>query len=211
MPVGEREQQIGVISALADKNLSVLVRTRHRSSPRPQPALTTTAGEHLALRTVSRASDSVCIRAVGAISTMAARRSVAYLQRSSLFIAVARAQSHEWTPTALSCVGRTYNMAKSCRECGVVEGTMDDVIGRLVATVGIDRAAAEKAVGIILDLLAKEGPPDKVQSYLAKLLGADAPRQKAASAGAGGVGGVTGAVMRMMGASPSMGKVQSVS
>jgi len=102
-------------------------------------------------------------------------------------------------------------MAKSCRECGIVEGTMDEVIGRLVANVGIDRAAAEKAVGIILDLPAKEGPPDKVQSYLAKLLGADAPRQKAASAGAGGVGDVTGAVMRMMGASPSMGKVQSVS
>ena len=85
---------------------------------------------------------------------------------------------------------------------------MDEVIGRLVANVGIDRAAAEKAVGIILDLPAKEGPPDKVQSYLAKLLGADAPRQKAASEEAGGV---TGAVMRMMGASPSMGKVQSVS
>jgi hypothetical protein len=102
-------------------------------------------------------------------------------------------------------------MAKSCRECGVVEGTMDEVIGRLVANVGIDRAAAEGAVGIILDLLAKEGPPDKVQSYLAKLLGADAPRQKAASEVAGGVGGVTGAVMRLMGASPSMGKVQSVS
>ena len=84
---------------------------------------------------------------------------------------------------------------------------MDEVIGRLVANVGIDRAAAEKAVGIILDLLAKEGPPDKVQSY-PKLPGADAPRQKAASEEAGGV---TGAVMRMMGASPSMGKVQSVS
>jgi hypothetical protein len=83
---------------------------------------------------------------------------------------------------------------------------MDEVIGRLVANVGIDRAAAEKAVGIVLDLLAKEGPPDKVQSYLAKLPGADAPRQKAASE----EGGVTGAVMRMMGAGPSMGKVQSV-
>lgn len=85
---------------------------------------------------------------------------------------------------------------------------MDELIGRLVANVGIDRAAAEKAVGIILDLLAKEGPPDKVQSYLAKLLGADAPRQKAASEEAGGV---TSAAMRMMGASPSMGKVESVS
>ena len=87
---------------------------------------------------------------------------------------------------------------------------MDEVIGRLVANVGIDRAAAEKAVGIILDLLAKEGPPDKVQSYLAKLPGADALRQKAASEDAGGMSGVMGAGMRMMGASPSMGEVQSV-
>ena len=33
---------------------------------------------------------------------------------------------------------------------------MDELIGRLVADVGVDRAAAEKAVGIILDFLAKE-------------------------------------------------------
>jgi hypothetical protein len=83
-------------------------------------------------------------------------------------------------------------MAKSCRECGIVEGTMDEVIGRLVANVGIDRAAAEKAVGIILDLPAKEGPPDKVQSYLAKLLGADAPRPMPAGGGSAGWGAGTG-------------------
>ena len=56
---------------------------------------------------------------------------------------------------------------------------MDEVIGRLVANVGIDRAAAEKAVGIILDFLAKEGPPDKVRSFLAKLPGAGARRSNA--------------------------------
>lgn len=87
---------------------------------------------------------------------------------------------------------------------------MDELIGRLVANVGIDRPTAEKAVGIILDFLAKEGPPDKVQSFLAKLPGADALRQKAASEDAGGMGGVMGAGMRMMGAGLSMGEVQSV-
>ena len=43
---------------------------------------------------------------------------------------------------------------------------MDELIARLVADVGIDRAAAEKAVGIILDFLVKEGPADKVQPLL---------------------------------------------
>ncbi len=65
---------------------------------------------------------------------------------------------------------------------------MDELIGRLVADVGIDRATAETAVGIILDFLVKEGPPDKVQPLLAKLPGADALIQKAAGEGGGGLG-----------------------
>ena len=93
---------------------------------------------------------------------------------------------------------------------------MDELIGRLVADIGIDRAAAEKAVGIILDFLAKEGPPDKVQALIAKLPGADALMQKAAAEGGGGLmggamGGVMGAGMRMMSAGLSMGQVQSIS
>jgi hypothetical protein len=93
---------------------------------------------------------------------------------------------------------------------------MDELIARLVADVGIDRAAAEKAVGIILEFLVKEGPADKVQPLLAKLPGAEAVMQKAASendAGgmmAGAMGGVMGAGMRMMSAGLSMGQVQSV-
>jgi len=93
---------------------------------------------------------------------------------------------------------------------------MDELIGRLVAT-GIDRAAAEKAVGIILDFLVKEGPADKVQPLLAKLPGAEALMQKASSesGGLGGLmggamGGVMGAGMKMMSAGLSMGQVQSV-
>ena len=93
---------------------------------------------------------------------------------------------------------------------------MDELIERLVAA-GIDRAAAEKAVGIILDFLVKEGPADKVQPLLAKLPGAEALMQKAAgeSGGLGGLmggamGGVMGAGMKMMSAGLSMGQVQSV-
>jgi hypothetical protein len=93
---------------------------------------------------------------------------------------------------------------------------MDELIARLVADVGIDRATAEKAVGIILEFLVKEGPADKVQPLLAKLPGAEAVMQRAAtesdSAGlmAGAMGGVMGAGIRMMSAGLSMGQVQSV-
>jgi hypothetical protein len=91
---------------------------------------------------------------------------------------------------------------------------MDELIGRLVADIGIDRTTAEKAVGIILDFLVKEGPADKVQPLLAKLPGAEVLMQKAASEGGGGLmgamGGVMGAGMRMMSAGLSMGQVQSV-
>lgn len=87
---------------------------------------------------------------------------------------------------------------------------MDELIGRLIADIGIDRAAAETAVGIILDFLVKEGPADKVKPLLAKLPGAEALIQKAVSEGDGGLGGVMGAGMRMMSAGLSMGQVQSV-
>ena len=93
---------------------------------------------------------------------------------------------------------------------------MDELIARLVADVGIDRATAEKAVGIILEFLVKEGPADKVQPLLTKLPGAEAVMQRAATendnAGlmAGAMGGVMGAGMRMMSAGLSMGQVQSV-
>ena len=89
---------------------------------------------------------------------------------------------------------------------------MDELIGRLVADIGIDRAAAEKAVGIILDFLAKEGPPDKVQPLLAKLPGAEALMAKASEGGGLGglMGGVMGAGMKMMAAGLSMGQVLSV-
>ena len=91
---------------------------------------------------------------------------------------------------------------------------MDELIARLVADVGIDRATAEKAVGIILEFLVKEGPADKVQPLLTKLPGAEAVMQRAAtesdSAGLMAMGGVMGAGMRMMSAGLSMGQVQSV-
>lgn len=87
---------------------------------------------------------------------------------------------------------------------------MDELIGRLVADVGIDRAAAEASVGIILDFSAKEGPADKMRLLLAKLPGAEALMQKAAAESGSGMGGVMGAGMRMMAARLSMSQVQGV-
>jgi hypothetical protein len=87
---------------------------------------------------------------------------------------------------------------------------MDELITRLVSAAGVDKSAAETAVGVILDFLAKEGPADKMQLLLAKLPGAQALMDKAASAGGGGMGGVMGAGMAMMSAGLSMEQVQGV-
>jgi hypothetical protein len=94
------------------------------------------------------------------------------------------------------------------------EGNMEELISRLVANVGVDRAAAEKAIGIILDFLRKEGPPDKVQALIDRLPGAEALMQAQQAADAGGgmfaMGGIMGAGTKMMAAGLSMGQVQGV-
>ena len=98
---------------------------------------------------------------------------------------------------------------------------MNELIDRLVADIGVDRATAEKAVGIILDFLVKEGPADKVRPLLAMLPGPEASMQNGAAEGGlngggfggligGSAGGVMGAGMRMMAAGLSMGQVQGL-
>src|SRR5262245_48315357 len=90
---------------------------------------------------------------------------------------------------------------------------MDELVGRIVARVGVDRAAAEAAVGIILQFLVKEGPADKVQAVIDKLAGAQAAIAKAPpDSGSGGMfgGGVIAAGSRMMAVGLSMGQVQAV-
>jgi hypothetical protein len=91
---------------------------------------------------------------------------------------------------------------------------MEELVARLVANVGVDKAAAEKSVGIILDFLRKEGPADKVQALIDKLPGAEAllKAQEGSDAGGGmfAMGGVMGAGTKMMAAGLSMGQVQGV-
>jgi hypothetical protein len=105
--------------------------------------------------------------------------------------------------------GQYYDKPSAAR---LHEEIMDELIQRLVAKVGVDKAQAEKAVGIILDFLRKEGPPDKVQTLIDKLPGAEALIAQQADAGGGmfSMGGIMGVGTRMMSAGLSMGQVQGV-
>ena len=90
---------------------------------------------------------------------------------------------------------------------------MDELIGRLVANVGVEQAAAATAVGIILQFLIKEGPADKVRALIDKLPGADEVIKSAPpDSNSGGMfgGGIMAAGTRMMAAGLSMGEVQAV-
>ena len=93
---------------------------------------------------------------------------------------------------------------------------MDELIARLVANVGVDQDAAEKAVGIIFEFLLKEGPPDKVRALIDRLPGAKElmEAQEGVDASGGGMfalGGIMGAGTKMMAAGLSMSQVQAVS
>ncbi len=92
---------------------------------------------------------------------------------------------------------------------------MDELIGRIVSTVGIERSVAEKAVAIILDFLATEGPPDKVRALIERLPGAgeavEAARADTSGGGIfGGMGGIMGVGSRLMSAGLGMGEIQGV-
>jgi hypothetical protein len=99
------------------------------------------------------------------------------------------------------------------RKWDLGEDIMDELIDRIVAHVGVDRSVAEKAVGIILDFLLKEGPSDEVQSLVDGLPGANAAAQAARADGdAGGMfsgtGGVMGIGSRLMGAGLGMQQIR---
>lgn len=89
---------------------------------------------------------------------------------------------------------------------------MDELVGRIAANIGVDRSIAEKAVGIILDFLAREGPPETVRELLDRLPGADAAVEAARAEGGmfGGIGGIMGVGTRLMGAGLSMPQIQGM-
>ena len=91
---------------------------------------------------------------------------------------------------------------------------MDELVGRIVSNVGIERPIAERAVGIILDFLATEGPADKVQALVGRLPGAAEAIAAARAEGGGGLfggmGGIMGVGSRLMSAGLGMGEIQGV-
>jgi hypothetical protein len=90
---------------------------------------------------------------------------------------------------------------------------MDELVGRLAAKAGIDGAVAEKTVGIILNFLRSEGPPDKVQALIDMIPGAE--DAIAASNNSNGLtrlmgGGLMAVGTRLMGLGLGMGEIQSI-
>ncbi len=73
---------------------------------------------------------------------------------------------------------------------------MDELIARITKATGLDATTAQKAVGIILTYLKKEGPPAEVNQLLAAMPGSE---QVVAQSGDGGPGAAGGGLMGMLG------------
>jgi hypothetical protein len=95
---------------------------------------------------------------------------------------------------------------------------MDELIEQLSAKVGIDKAVAEKTIGIILGFLRTEGPTDTVQTLIDKIPGAEAAVATSGGSGGGfasGLGSLFGGGLmalggKLMGLGLGMGEIQGV-
>src|SRR5258708_18136302 len=90
---------------------------------------------------------------------------------------------------------------------------MDELVEQLAAKAGIDRAVAEKTIGIILGFLRKEGPSDKVQVLIDNIPGAESA--VAASNKSSGLSGLMGGGLmalgsRLVGLGRRVGEIQNV-
>lgn len=99
---------------------------------------------------------------------------------------------------------------------------MEELIQRIAAAAGIDTGLAQKAAGIILGFLQKEGPAAEVGQLIAAFPGAAELLPEAGAPAGGGLlgglmgmmgggGGIMGLGSQLMGAGLSMGQIQSVS
>jgi hypothetical protein len=91
---------------------------------------------------------------------------------------------------------------------------MNELIARITKVTGLDAATTEKAIGIILAYLKKEGPPTEVNQLLAAMPGSETVTAQAGGGGGvmGMVGSMGGGVMalggQLMGIGVSMGQMQ---
>ena len=89
---------------------------------------------------------------------------------------------------------------------------MDELVGQLADKAGIDKAVAEKTIGIVLGFLRNEGPSDKVQVLIDEIPGAEAA---IAASGGGGLaklmgGGLMALGTRLMALGLGASEIQSV-
>ena len=90
---------------------------------------------------------------------------------------------------------------------------MDELIGRLAEKAGIEKAVAEKSVGIMLGFLRNEGPADTVQALIDNIPGAEAVI--AASGSGGGLsrlmgGGLMALGAKLMGLGLGMAQIRNI-
>jgi hypothetical protein len=106
------------------------------------------------------------------------------------------------------------NMFWSCWRSKTYEEAMDELVDQVVGNIGVARPIAERAVGIILDFLATEGPADTVQAVLERLPGAAEAAASAHEEGGGGLFGAAGGLMgvgsRLMSAGLSLSEIKEV-
>ena len=100
---------------------------------------------------------------------------------------------------------------------------IEELITRIVDSVGIDRATAEKAVGTIISFLEREAPREHVDAMMEAMPGAQDLANKEAGKGSFigsmvsgmgsvmGGGGVMALGTQLMGQGLSMGQIQGVS
>jgi hypothetical protein len=97
---------------------------------------------------------------------------------------------------------------------------MEDLIARVAATAGVEPEIAQKAVGLILAFIRKEGPQQEVDALFAAVPGAaEAADAAAAETGGGGAleglmgamgGGLMGLAGRLTGLGLGMGEMQAI-
>ncbi|MDE2065423.1 MAG: DUF2267 domain-containing protein [Bradyrhizobium sp.] len=90
---------------------------------------------------------------------------------------------------------------------------MDELTAWLASKAGIERAMAEKTIGIILGYLRSEGPSDKVQALIDKIPGAEAAIS--ASENSGGLtrlmgGGLMAVGTRLMSLGLGISDIQNI-
>lgn len=90
---------------------------------------------------------------------------------------------------------------------------MDELIALLATKAGLDKAVAEKTIGIMLDFLRNEGPNEPVQVLIENISGAEAAI--AASGARGGLsrllgGGLMAVGTKLMGLGLGVADIQAV-